>query len=258
MKTKSVLPVFNAIAFICTIIVNYFAGTYKINGKTTGEISDQFDVLFKPAGYAFSIWGIIYLGLLLYIVNQLIPKQRGSNISKKIGILFIISCIANCAWLIVWQYEMFSLSVVIMFVLLLSLIGIYNRLQIGVKPALSVDSLFVHKPFSLYLGWISVATIANVTILLDYIKWDGFGQSPQTWFIIVSIVGLVLSLIMAFIRRDFVFSMVVLWAYTAVYQRHIENIEVKNIALVMAGFAVIPVIIGILRSFAFSSRNQLV
>ena len=162
MEQRKILPYLNFIVLLATLWVNYAANALPINNQTTGEISDRFNVLFKPAGYAFSIWGLIYLGLLLFGMYQLLPQKRKSAVIDKIGLFFILSCFANMNWILDWHYELFTFSVIVMVILLFSLIKIYLNLGIGVAEVSLREKWLVHQPFSLYLGWISVATIVNI------------------------------------------------------------------------------------------------
>jgi len=245
MKKNLILAVLNFIFLMATLTVNYLANALPFNNQTTGEISDKFDVLFKPAGYAFSIWGLIYLGLLLFGIYQLLPRARKSGLIEKIGLFFILSCLANIIWLLDWHYELYTFSVIVMLILLFSLIKIYINLEIGIAKVSLKEKWLVHHPFSLYLGWISVATIANITIYLDWLNWDGFGLSPVFWFILISIVGLALSFYIAFTRMDYIFNLVIFWAYIAVAVQNADVAIVNIISKIISGLALLPVIVSV-------------
>ena len=156
----------NILAHIIVVVVNSLAGASGINGLQTGAISDKYATLIAPAGYVFSIWFVIYLLLLGYVVYQFSDKRRESPFQDKIGYIFIVSCIINICWLLLWHYEMIAVSVILMLGLLLSLITLYTRLGVGVEKVQRSEMLFVHLPFSVYLGWITVATIANIAAAL--------------------------------------------------------------------------------------------
>ncbi len=245
MKKNFMLSVINFIFLLATLTVNYLANALPINNKTTGEISDKFEVLFKPAGYAFSIWGLIYLGLLLFGIYQLLPQGKKSGFIEKIGLFFILSCLANIGWLLDWHYELYTLSVIVMLILLFSLIKIYVNLEIGIADVSLKEKWLVHQPFSLYLGWISVATIVNITVYLQWLNWNGFGLSPVFWFILISIVGLTLSFLIAFTRMDYIFNLVILWAYIAVAVQNADVAVVDTISKITSGLAILPVIISV-------------
>ena len=216
MNKRLVLGIINLIGLTGVIVVNALAVILPLNGKTTEALSDMYPNLFVPAGLTFSIWGVIYLLLALFCVYSLLPSvrrnaARGAFI-ERIGFLFAISCVLNVGWIIAWHYEFVAISVVIMLALLLTLIAIYLRLNIGSSSAPSGERYLVHVPFSVYLGWISVATIANITALLVSLNWDGFGLSEQVWTVTVIIVAIVLALIMLVQRRDIFYALVVDWA----------------------------------------------
>lgn len=212
--------ILNLTAIVATIVVNILANALPFNGQTTGEISDKFDVFFTPAGYVFSIWGLIYLGLLAYAIFQLLPGQRDNERLNRIGYYFILSSIANIVWIFLWHYEYLPLTVVVMLILLFSLISIYLRLNTGAPPTSTNMRWFVYIPFSIYLGWISVATIANITILLDYWQWSGWGISPEIWLLIMLVVGWGLTFAITYRRGDIAYGLVILWAYIGIAVRN--------------------------------------
>jgi len=216
MKKEQVLVWLNGIAFLIMITVNGLANALPINGLTTGEVSDSFDIYFVPAAYVFSIWGLIYLALIGYVVYQALPGQRDNLRLKKIGYWFIISSAANSAWIFSWHYRIFPLTVVVMLILLVSLIMIYLKLDITHDNHDQFERWFVDFPFSLYLGWISVATIANISSLLDCWGWKGLGISAEVWAVIMLSVGIILALMIAYKRKDIVFILVFIWAYIGI------------------------------------------
>jgi ABC-type xylose transport system permease subunit len=162
----------NLIGFLGTVVVNGLSNALPFNGKTAGELSDQYPNLFVPAGLTFSIWGVIYILLAIFVVYGLIVTTKNdtqkSLFIENIGVLFFISCLANMGWIFAWHYEVVPLSVVIMLILLATLITIYLRLRIGRSDSPNTEKYLVHLPFSIYLGWITIATIANFTALLVY------------------------------------------------------------------------------------------
>jgi translocator protein len=211
------------IATIATIIVNTLANALPINGLDTGEISDRFDIFFVPAGYVFSIWGLIYLGLVGYTVYQALPSQRTNPLVAKIGYLYILSALANIGWIFLWHYEQFILTVPVMLLLLGTLIAIYVRINStssGMPRYHGADRWLVQAPFSIYLGWISVATVANVTSTLDYVNWNGWGIGEDVWFLIMLAVATLLGLIFATLRRDVAYVAVLIWAFAGIAVKH--------------------------------------
>jgi benzodiazapine receptor len=235
-------------AFILTIVVNGLANTAVLNGKTTGEISDAYPTLVTPAGYVFSIWGLIYALLAAFVVFQALPSQKQKPFQNQIGVLFILSSVFNVVWLFLWQYEYITLSVILMFALLATLIAIYLRLNIGRQSVSTRERLAVHLPFSVYLGWITIATIANVAAALVSIGWDGFGLSAETWAVAIIIVALIITLSVVFIRRDVAYSLVVIWALAGIaveqsaYQNIVTTAEVSLAIIAVALAATIAVV----------------
>jgi translocator protein len=202
----------NIVAFAFTVAVDGLAGTTVLNGRTTAQVSDLYSNPFTLAGYVFAIWGIIYILLGVFVVYQALPKQKEQPFQKQISILFILSSIFNVVWLFLWQYNYITASVFVMFALLATLSAIYLRLHIGKSSAPVTEKLCVHLPFSVYLGWIAVALIANVAAALVSVGWDGFGFGAQAWTIIAMGIALIVALVVIAARRDYAFALVVIWA----------------------------------------------
>jgi len=216
----------NIAAFIITLAINSLANTTVLNGRTTGQVSDLYPTLVTPAGYVFAIWGIIYVLLLAFVIYQALPSQKDKLFQKQIGLIFILSSLFNCVWLFLWQYDFITESVVVMFALLASLIAIYLRLNIGKAKVSLKEKLLVHLPFSVYLGWITIAAIANVASALVSANWGGFGLSPEIWAVTVLTVALVITLAVIVKRRDIAYSLVIVWALggIAVKQNTSQNV----------------------------------
>ena len=240
----------NVMVFVLTVLVNGLAGSTKIlGGKDTAQISNSNPTLITPAGYVFSIWGIIYILLGIFVVFQALPSQEGKSYQERIGWLFICSSLLNIAWIFLWQFEYLSLSVVLIFLLLATLIAIYLRLNIGKSKVVLRERLAVHLPFSVYLGWITIASIANVAVALVSAKWNGFGISPETWAALILIVALLITLLVVATRRDVAYGLVIIWALVgiAVNQSGHQNIvriaEISAIIVAIALVASMPVTI---------------
>jgi len=240
--------VLNSIGLILVLTLNGLANALPINGVTTGAVSDGYDNLFVPAGLTFSIWGLIYLLLIAFVVYQwLVARDDRDLFSGSIGPWFFVSCLANASWILAWHYGMLPLSLVLMLVLLGSLLAVYLRLGIGLGGATRGEKTFVHLPFSVYLGWITVATIANTAALLTSIGWGGFGLSPQFWTVAVIAVATAIALAMAFRRHDVFFCMVVVWAFLGILLKRLADattpdyfVEVVAIAgIVLVSVAII-------------------
>lgn len=210
----------NLIVAIVTILFNGLANALPLNGQSTGEISDRFDVYFVPAGYVFSIWGLIYIGWLAFAIYQLLPTQRDNPRLRRIGYLFVVSGLANMAWLFLWHYEYFVLTVLVMLILLLSLIALYLRLAIGKVRVPTLERWCVDIPFSVYLGWITVATIANITAVLDFLQWGGWGIRPELWALILLAVGVIIAAAIGFLRGDIAYMLVIVWAFAGIAAKH--------------------------------------
>ena len=216
MNKDQIRQIVNVLAVIVMITINILANALPINGQNTGEISDRFQVFFVPAGYVFSIWGLIYIGLLAFAVYQALPAQRENPRLRKIGYWFALSCLANSVWIFLWHYNLFPLSLIVMLVLLAALLVIYLRLDIGRTRVSTVERWCVDIPFSVYLGWITVATVANVTDVLYDLGWNGFGIAPETWAVIMLIIAAGLGVAMAVTRRDVAYLLVLVWAFAGI------------------------------------------
>jgi hypothetical protein len=237
-----VRQIINVLAFAGMVTVNVLANALPLNGQLTGEISDRFPVFFTPAAYVFGIWGVIYALLAAFVVYQALPRQRENPQLRRIGYLFALSCLANAAWIFCWHYNLFPLSLLVMLALLGLLVLIYLQLGIGRERAAGVERWVVHLPFSVYLGWISVATIANASAVLYDLGWNGQPLAPEWWAVIMIGVGVVLTLLMLFRRSDIAFALVIIWAYTGIVVRQADMppvaIGAAAGALVVAVFAI--------------------
>jgi tryptophan-rich sensory protein len=231
-----VLQIVNIVAFLSTVVMNVLANALPLNGKTTAELSDMYPNLFVPAGYVFAIWGVIYLLLLGFTVYQASKKQRQEEFLRRIGYYFALSAVANISWLFLWHYEQVLLSEVPMFVLLGSLIMIYIRLDVGRWERSREDRLLVSLPFSVYLGWITVAPIANVTAALVKLNWDGFGIGEATWTVLMIGIAVLLTGIVIYTRADIGYSLVIAWALGGIYakQRAIPSISTASLIGIVA------------------------
>ncbi len=229
---------------VATIAINALANALPLNGQTTGEISDRFQVFFVPAGYVFSIWGLIYLGLVAFGVYQALRAQGDNPRLRSIGWLFVGSCVANIAWIFFWHYELFPLTLVAMLTLLALLIVIYLRLGIGRTQVSAAENWCVRVPFSIYLGWITVATIANVTDLLDYLHWSGWGIRPEVWAVIMLVAGLIITALVILTRGDIAYGLVIVWAFIGIAVKQAATPLVANTAWVMAALVAVVLVLG--------------
>ncbi|MDV2683077.1 TspO/MBR family protein [Alkalihalophilus lindianensis] len=202
--------IINTIALVAVLIVNYLSNSLPINGQTAGEISNRLGVLFTPAGYVFSIWGLIYLLLIIWVGAQFIPRTKNNPVYERVGYWFAISSILNIAWLLLFHYEFFNLTLIAMVGLLLSLIVIFLRIEKVTGP-----SLF-RTPFSVYLGWVSVATIVNVGIVLTVNEVSTFGIAPEVWTALLLVVGAALAIWFMMYNRDLIYPLVFIWAFIGI------------------------------------------
>ena len=216
MSKDTIRQFVNLITMAVALTINVLATTLPLNGQDTGEISDRFRVYFVPAGYVFSIWGVIYLGWIAFTLFQFLPAQKQSPRLRRLGYLFAISHLFNAAWLFCWHYNLFGLSVVVMLALLGLLIASYLRLDVNRIATTRREFWSVDVLFSVYLGWITVATVANIADWLYFIGWDGFGISPQFWAIIMVGVASLLGLWMSLARRDVGYLSVLVWAFIGI------------------------------------------
>ena len=216
MSKDTIRQFVNLVTVILALLVNILAATLPLNGQNTGEISDRFQVYFVPAGYVFSIWGLIYIGWIAFTFFQPQPSQRENPRLRRLSYLFALSNFANAAWLFCWHYNQFGLSVIVMLALLGLLIASYLVLDVNRASVTRTEYWSVDVMFSIYLGWITVATVANITDWLYYVGWDGFGVPAQTWAVIMLGVASLLGLAMALTRRDVGYVAVLVWAFIGI------------------------------------------
>ena len=208
--------IFVVLTVLATITINVLANALPINGLNTGVISDRFQVYFVPAGYVFSIWGLIYIGLIAYAVYQALPSQKTNPRLQAIGWWVVLGGLANSIWIFLWHYEQFVGTLAAMLVLLATLIAGYQGLGTGRTRVAAVETWAVRLPFSIYLGWITVATVANVTDVLDFVKWNAFGVAPETWMVVILVAVLAIAVLMNFTRLDIAYAAVLLWALAGI------------------------------------------
>jgi len=247
MTNKKLLQWGNIITFIATFLINYLATGLELGGYNTGELSDLIPNLFVPIGLTFSVWGVIYFflaGFSIYQGRDLFKSEKVEmEYLDKIGYYFILSNIANSVWIFLWHFRLVPLSLIAMIVILFTLLMIYIRLEIGKTQVPKKVKIWVHVPFSIYLGWITVATIANVTAVLVVSGVDAFGFVPEFLTVFVIIVAVLITYGMLLLRKDWVYSLIVLWATLGIYLKQSAlNLTIATTALI----AVIIVAVGII------------
>lgn len=245
----NLLIIANGIAFAGVLVVNYLANALPIAGRTPAEVSDMYPTLFTPAGITFAIWGVIYLLLLGFVIYsaRFFGKPMPAFLQKT-GWWFAISCLANMGWLFAFHHLQFVVSIVIILVLLWSLITIYQR----VATSSGAERWFVKLPFSVYLGWITVATIANASILLTYLIWNGMPGGPQLWTILVLIAAVGIGMWLLFNKRDFAFALVIIWALFGILSERMANFGtddglVERVAMAGMGVLALGIIVKAIR-----------
>lgn len=210
------------LAFGFMMMVNVLANALPINGISSGEVSDSYPNLFAPAGITFSIWGVIYLLLLGYSLYQLgwIGKIKNKKLVAEINKYLIPNMVLNGLWLFAWHYRLIGLSVGIMGLILMTLIKINERIS---KDKLeSKENILVALPMSVYFGWITVATIANITAFLVSVGWNGFGLSEEAWMIAVLLVGTAIGVARIREHRRAAYGLVLIWAYGGILYKHVS------------------------------------
>lgn len=235
---KRIYPV---LALILVLVINFLANYLPIAGKSTGAVSDAYSSLFTPAGFTFSIWGIIYLFLIGYCVYQALPQNRSKAVFDQINPLFVINCFANTAWIFSWHYDLLPLSIILMGVILTTLILIYRKI-VSNSLASAIDILLVKTPFSLYVGWITVATIANISIIQAANGWNDALLIQEEWTIIKLALAGAVGAAMILQQRDKVFGLVVAWASYGIFSKQIDS---NSLVVGAAGTVMVLVLISI-------------
>ncbi|MDZ4763633.1 MAG: TspO/MBR family protein [Chloroflexota bacterium] len=244
MKTLRFL---NVVAMISTLIVNALSQIVPFNNQTSAQIANSFDNnYFLPANYVFGIWSLIYVGLIAFAFYQ--ARQERPVVSS-FGGWFIASGVFNCVWLFCFHWNLFALSMIPMVLLLVSLIVMYRKLRTSTTgvTVTNADRIFVGAPISIYLGWITVATIANATYVLLDAQWSGFGISYEMWGAIMIVVGGLIGGAFAFIHRDAIYAGVIVWAFAGIVARH------PDVTVVALSAGILAVGVGLIGIFGIVS-----
>jgi hypothetical protein len=249
MSKDSLRQFANALSVALALTVNVLASALPLNGQNTGEISNRFQVYFVPAGYVFAIWGLIYIGWIAFAVYQFLPAQKESPRLRRLGYLFALSGIANAAWLFCWHYNQLGLSVLVMLSLLGLLIASYLRLGVSHTPNSTFEHWCVEVPFSVYLGWITVATVANISDWLFSISWSGWGITAQPWAAIMIAVASLLGLLMALTRLDDAYLFVLVWSFAGIAVKQTSSPLVMNSAWAASALALVLAIFCMIQRF---------
>jgi hypothetical protein len=231
MKKTMLIKIITAVSYVLMVVINILANVLPFNDRTTGEISNLYPNLFAPTALTFSIWGLIYLVLGVYVLYQfgLFQKNKGRDKNKlflNIDLYFIITCLANILWTFCWHYDFIGLSVICIIILLLSLIKIALILK---KEKFSFkEELFMAMPFYGYFGWITVATIANIAVFLVSVNWNGFGLAENYWTVIMLIIGTIVGSIVMIREKTLSYGIVLIWAYLGIWLKHVSHTEFNS------------------------------
>lgn len=235
-------PLANLIGLVIVVLASYAANYFELNGNSTGDVVNQDPVRFQPAGWVFSIWGLIYLLLFVFVIYGLLPAGRKNPRLQRISPLFLVANIANVAWIIFWHYEQFAASLGAITVLLCSLVGIYlgvrvrNPLRRGEEPAPNpgwIERLALRIPFSIYLGWIWVATFANLMVWLDRSGRDGGVFSQSWWAIILMAIASLAALVFAATARDALIGIVMAVAFAGIAHHNWGESTMVSVAAIV-------------------------
>ncbi len=226
-------------ALVIVLLINFLSNALPINNLTQEDLSAIYPVLITPAPYVFAIWGLIYLGLIAFIVYQALPGYRENPAVKAVGILFAVSSIFNIAWIFLWHYQQVGWSLVVIILLLATLVVIYLRLGSVTAVKSIYDRLLVKYPFSLYLGWISAATIVNFNVWLFNIGWLGIGAGGVFFTMLMLIIATVIALAVFYLRQDYVYAAVFVWALVGIGVRHGTDLVLLTIVAWLAAAAIL-------------------
>jgi hypothetical protein len=239
------------ISFVLTLIANGLASTGALGGLSTQQIATRYPIYFLPANFTFGIWGLIYLALGAYTGFQALPTQRALPVHRAIGWLVALTGLFNSLWLIAFQNTAFAGSMVAMIALLGTLIVIYQRLESSRRASGLAERWLVARPFSLYLGWITVATISNAAFVLYDAKWNGFGLAGSAWAIVMIVVATALTLFILVTRVDLSYVLVVVWAFIGIWARQASIPAVAG----TAGLASVLLMVAGVAVFVMRARN---
>lgn len=246
-KIMIVRQIVTLVSVIAAFGMNILANVYPPNGLTIGQISDEFfsDILIIPANYAFAIWGIIYLGLISFAINQVLPTQKNNPLLQQIGYKLAIASIAQIVWVVCFLYRQYPASFLAMLGILLPLIAAYWSLPFSSNIS-KKQKWLIRTPISIYLAWITVATIVNGAIVLKSWQWSGWGISPEVWTIIMLLLAAFITHLVTIPRLDFTYASVFIWALLAIAIRNSDKIIISGTVI---GLSIALVVL--LLSFSF-------
>ncbi len=247
-RSDLIRQVMVVVALAVTIFVNYLAQALPLNGRTAGDISDSFPVRFTPAGYVFSIWSVIYLGLIAFAIYQAFPSQRANPRLRAITWPFIVSSMANATWIFAWHFGYYTVALLVIAILTGSLAILYARLYPSFPAVSTAERWTTHIPFRIYLGWATVATIANATITLYNLGWQGAPLDAPIWAAILLVIATAIGLFFALRLRDAAYTLVLVWAFVGIYVAQGDAPITAYTAIGMAGILGIAALYALVRS----------
>ncbi len=240
-------------AVLGSIAINTLSNVFPLNGVSVGNLSNTLfaSVQIIPANYAFAIWGLVYIGLIAFGIYQLQPTQRENPRLRRSGYLLAIACIAQCVWIYLFLDRLFPLSNLAMLGILVPLMVMYQRLGIGRERVSRQERWFIHLPISIYLGWISVATIVNVAIGLYSLKWDGWGIAPSAWTVVMMATASVIAIVVSIQRHDTAYVLVIVWALVAI---SIRQANTPQIAMTGWALAIALTVLNFVNELKYRSK----
>lgn len=241
----------NVLAFAAVLLLNYLANALPLNGKNTGELSNNYPNLFTPAGLTFSIWGVIYLWLAVLIGFQIaalfrpVLALRVAPIVDKMGVLFLLTCLFNVSWIFAWHFEQLTLSVFIMLGFLVSMLQLNEKIGIGHSKVNTLEKNISHWPLGIYQGWITVAVIANITAFLVGIGWRGGGLSETFWAILMIGAGTGIAIYLLFRQNNLGHGIAVSWAFLGIFLKRNGALESGSAIVGMVALVAMVLVLGI-------------
>lgn len=259
-KPNRIIQIGILVGYLGTVLVNALANILPINGVNTGQLSDEIPNLFVPAGLTFSVWGVIYFMLALFtgysIMDWISKKEQDLSHVSEIGGVFILSSVANISWILFWHYRLVGISLIAMLIILGSLIYMHVVLyRKSPAPNTWKRRWFVKYPISIYLGWITVATVANVVAVLVVNNWNGFGLSESLWTIIMIVIAGLITLVMVWREQDIPYALVVIWAFAGIIIKRVDPMNSPQVGIVVTTAIMIGLIL-VASIYSLFKRNK--
>jgi hypothetical protein len=254
MKNVKMLAILNAVSFLLHLVLAQLTQLRLLSDFTIGDVSDKYPTLFTPAGITFSIWGLIYILLIIFCIYHLVKAFKAeadheANLDlQKIGYLFIVNSLATGAWTIAWVYEELVISVLLMLVQLVTLIAIHIRLSIYDSSRSSASRWFTQVPLSIYFGWIIIATVANISATLVGNNWTGFNLTPEFWTILMMLIAALITIYIVIFRRNVFVGLVTMWAFYGINLKHQGDYNISSPAIILTAWVGL-VIVGLVVLF---------